>query len=142
MRIGLDIMGGDHAPKAILLGAIEAHKHLKTNEHLVLIGDTEQIKPILAEEGFSADHFEFVHTKEIIGMGEHPTKAIVQKPNSSISIGFSLLKEGKIDAFAGAGNSGAMLVGALYSVKAIAGIHRPCLTTILPKNKGRYRANA
>ena len=122
MKIGLDIMGGDYAPKAIVLGAIAAHQSLNAGEHLVLIGDTEQIKPILAEEGFNPDHFEYVHTDEVIGMGEHPTKAILQKPNSSISVGFQLLKEGKLDSFASAGNSGAMLVGAVFSVKPIAGI--------------------
>ncbi|WP_443937697.1 phosphate acyltransferase PlsX [Pedobacter sp. MW01-1-1] len=136
MKIGLDIMGGDYAPKAIVLGAIAAHQSLNANEHLVLIGDTDQIKPILAEEGFNPDHFEYVHTTEVIGMGEHPTKAIVQKPNSSISVGFNLLKEGKIDSFASAGNSGAMLVGAVFSVKTIPGIIRPCLLTLLPKIKG------
>jgi glycerol-3-phosphate acyltransferase PlsX len=136
MKIGLDIMGGDYAPKAIVLGAIAAHQSLNAGEHLVLIGDTEQIKPILAEEGFNPDHFEYVHTDEVIGMGEHPTKAIVQKPNSSIAVGFNLLKEGKLDSFASAGNSGAMLVGAVFSVKTIPGIIRPCLCTILPKIKG------
>jgi glycerol-3-phosphate acyltransferase PlsX len=136
MKIGLDIMGGDYAPKAIVLGAIAAHQSLNAGEHLVLIGDTDQIKPILAEEGFNPDHFEYVHTDEVIGMGEHPTKAIVQKPNSSIAVGFNLLKEGKIDSFASAGNSGAMLVGAVFSVKTIPGIIRPCLCTILPKIKG------
>ncbi|MDN3585515.1 phosphate acyltransferase PlsX [Pedobacter aquatilis] len=136
MKIGLDIMGGDYAPKAIVLGAIAAHQSLNAGEHLVLIGDTEQIKLILAEEGFNPDHFEYVHTDEVIGMGEHPTKAIVQKPNSSIAVGFNLLKEGKIDSFASAGNSGAMLVGAVFSVKTIPGIIRPCLCTILPKIKG------
>ncbi|MCZ4242784.1 phosphate acyltransferase PlsX [Pedobacter punctiformis] len=136
MKIGLDIMGGDYAPKAVVLGAIAAHQSLNANEHLVLIGDTEQIKPILAEEGFNPDHFEYVHTDEVIGMGEHPTKAIVQKPKSSIAVGFNLLKEGKIDSFASAGNSGAMLVGAVFSVKTVPGIIRPCLCTILPKIKG------
>ena len=136
MKIGLDIMGGDYAPKAIVLGAIAAHQSLNAGEHLVLIGDTEQIKPILAEEGFNPDHFEYVHTDEVIGMGEHPTKAIVQKPNSSIAVGYNLLKEGKIDSFASAGNSGAMLVGAVFSVKTIPGIIRPCLCAILPKLKG------
>lgn len=136
MKIGLDIMGGDYAPKAIVLGAIAAHQSLNAGEHLVLIGDTEQIKPILSEEGFNPDHFEYVHTDEVIGMGEHPTKAIVQKPNSSIAVGFNLLKEGKIDSFASAGNSGAMLVGAVFSVKTIPGIIRPCLCSILPKLKG------
>ncbi|WEK18893.1 MAG: phosphate acyltransferase PlsX [Candidatus Pedobacter colombiensis] len=136
MRIGLDIMGGDYAPKANVLGAIAAHPLLSSDEHIVLIGDTQQIKPILSENGFNPDHFEYVHTEEVIGMGEHPTKAIVQKPNSSISIGFNLLKEGKLDSFASAGNSGAMLVGAVFSVKTIPGIIRPCLTTFLPKLSG------
>lgn len=136
MKIGLDIMGGDYAPKAIVLGAIAAHQSLTPDQHLVLIGDTQQIKPLLSENGFNPDHFEYVHTEEVIGMGEHPTKAILQKPNSSIAVGFQLLKEGKIDSFASAGNSGAMLVGAVFSVKTIPGIIRPCLSTIVPKLKG------
>ncbi len=136
MKIGLDIMGGDYAPKAIVLGAIAAHKSLNSDEHIVLIGDTQQIKPLLLEQGFNPDHFEYHHTDEVIGMGEHATKAILQKPNSSIAVGFQLLKEGKIDSFASAGNSGAMLVGAVFSVKPVAGISRPCLCTIVPKLKG------
>lgn len=136
MKIGLDIMGGDHAPKAIVLGAVEAHKLLNPNEHLVLIGDTSQIKPILNDLDFNPDHFEYIHTDEVIGMGEHPTKAIVQKPQSSISVGFNLLKENSIQSFISAGNSGAMLVGAVLSVKTIPGIIRPCLTSIVPKLSG------
>ncbi|MES2650757.1 MAG: phosphate acyltransferase PlsX [Bacteroidota bacterium] len=136
MKIGLDIMGGDYAPKAIVLGAIAAHKSLNSDEHIVLIGDTQQIKPLLLEQGFNPDHFEYHHTDEVIGMGEHATKAILQKPNSSIAVGFQLLKEGKIDSFASAGNSGAMLVGAVFSVKPVPGISRPCLCTIVPKLKG------
>jgi len=136
MKIGLDIMGGDYAPEANVLGAIAAHQLLSPEEHIVLIGDTQQIKPLLSKNGFNPDHFEYVHTEEVIGMGEHPTKAIVQKPNSSISIGFDLLKKGKLDAFASAGNSGAMLVGAVFSVKTIPGILRPCLCTFLPKLDG------
>lgn len=129
-------MGGDYAPKSNVLGAIAAHKLLSANEHLVLIGDIQQIKPLVAENGFNPDHFEYVHTEEVIGMGEHPTKAIVQKPKSSISVGFNLLKEGKLDSFASAGNSGAMLVGAVFSVKTIPGIIRPCLCTHVPKLSG------
>jgi glycerol-3-phosphate acyltransferase PlsX len=136
MKIGLDIMGGDYAPKANVLGAIAAHKLLSSNEHLVLIGDIQQIKPLVSENGFNPDHFEYVHTEEVIGMGEHPTKAIVQKPNSSISVGFNLLKQGQLDSFASAGNSGAMLVGAVFSVKTIPGIIRPCLCTHVPKLSG------
>jgi len=69
-------------------------------------------------------------------MGEHPTKAFSHKPNSSIALGFSLLKEGKIDGFASNGNTGAMLVGSLFSAKAIPGVIRPCITSLLPKENG------
>jgi glycerol-3-phosphate acyltransferase PlsX len=136
MKIGLDIMGGDFAPKATVLGAIEAYKALSADQKLVLIGDKEIAVTILQENNVSPDHFEFVHTTEVIGMGEHPTKAIVQKPDSSISVGFQLLKENQIQAFASAGNTGAMLVGAMFSVKTIPGVIRPAMTTIVPKLKG------
>ncbi|MDB4925163.1 phosphate acyltransferase PlsX [Mucilaginibacter sp.] len=135
MKIGLDIMGGDYAPKATVLGAIEAYKVLSSHT-LVLIGDKDAALSILHENNFSPDHFEFVHTTEVIGMGEHPTKAVVQKPDSSISVGFKLLKEGHIQAFSSAGNTGAMLVGAMFSVKTIPGILRPAITTIVPRLKG------
>ncbi|MFD0795763.1 phosphate acyltransferase PlsX [Mucilaginibacter litoreus] len=136
MKIGLDIMGGDYAPKAAVLGAIKACKVLKAGQQLVLIGDKDAALAILSENNFSADNFEFVHTTEVIGMGEHPTKAIVQKPDSSIGIGFKLLKDGEIDAFSSAGNTGAMLVGSMFSVKNIPGVIRPAMTTIVPKLKG------
>jgi glycerol-3-phosphate acyltransferase PlsX len=136
MKIGLDIMGGDFAPQATVLGAIAACKALSGDEKLVLIGDKNIAESILHENNFSPDHFEFVHTTEVIGMGEHPTKAVVQKPNSSISLGFTLLKAGEIQAFSSAGNTGAMLVGSMFSVKTIPGVSRPAMTTIIPKLKG------
>ena len=136
MKIGLDIMGGDFAPKATVLGAIAAYKALSTDQKLVLIGDKEIAISILHENNFNPDHFEFVHTTEVIGMGEHPTKAVVQKPNSSISLGFKLLKDGEIQAFSSAGNTGAMLVGSMFSVKTIPGVSRPAMTTMIPKLNG------
>jgi glycerol-3-phosphate acyltransferase PlsX len=71
-------------------------------------------------------------------MGEHPTRALSQKPNSSLSIGFQMLKEGNIDAFASAGNSGAMLVGSMFSVKTIPGMNRPAICSYLPKENGGF----
>jgi glycerol-3-phosphate acyltransferase PlsX len=136
MKIGLDIMGGDFAPKAAVLGAIEAYKVLSAGQKLVLIGDKDIALSILQENNFSPDNFEFVHTTEVIGMGEHPTKAIVQKPNSSISVGFQMLKENAIQAFSSAGNTGAMLVGSMFSVKTVPGVIRPAMTTIVPKLTG------
>jgi len=136
MKIGLDIMGGDFAPEAAVLGAILAHKAL-SGPKLVLIGDKAIALKILQENNFSPDNFEFVHTTEVIGMGEHPTKAIVQKPNSSISVGFKLLKEGAIQAFSSAGNTGAMLVGSMFSVKAVPGVLRPAITSVVPQVNGK-----
>ena len=138
MKIGLDIMGGDHAPRAAVLGAIAAEKNLSPGQKLVLIGDKSQAIALLEEHDVSADRFDFIHTTEIIGMSEHPTKAIVQKPNSSISLGFQLLKDGEIDSFASAGNTGAMLVGAMFSVKSIPGIIRPAIASNIPKITGGF----
>ena len=138
MKIGLDIMGGDFAPKATVLGAIAALKTLSADQKLVLFGDKDQILPILSEEGIAPESFEYVHTTEMIGMGEHGTKAVIQKPNSSISLGFQYLKEGKIDAFSSAGNTGAMLVGAMFSVKSIPGVIRPAIASNIPKLKSGF----
>jgi glycerol-3-phosphate acyltransferase PlsX len=136
MKIGIDIMGGDFAPGATISGAILAYNQLPKDVRLVLIGDKEQIVSSLTKHGADVANFDIVHATEVISMGEHPTKAFSQKPNSSISIGFHLLKEGKIDGFASNGNTGAMLVGSMFSVKTIPGVIRPCITSILPKENG------
>lgn len=136
MRIGIDIMGGDFAPDATVAGSILARNTLPENTGIVLIGDEPQIRSLLKSKGGDPGNFDIVHSSEVIGMGEHPTKAFGQKPNSSIAIGFHLLKEKKIDAFASSGNTGAMLVGCMFSVKTIPGVIRPCITSILPKFKG------
>lgn len=136
MKIGLDILGGDFAPEANILGAIEALKEFDQDVCIVLIGDKESIHKILEKEGVDASSFEIVHTTESIGMGEHPTKAFAKKTNSSIGLGFGLLREGKIDAFASTGNTGAMLVGSMLTVKAIPGVIRPCITSALPVVSG------
>ena len=138
MKIGLDIMGGDFAPKNCLDGAIMALDFLPSNVKMVLIGDSETAKSYLKEKGISEEMFEFVPTTEVIEMGEHPTKALAQKPQSSISVGFKLLKENTIQCFASAGNTGAMLVGSMFSVKAVPGVIRPCITSVLPKINGGF----
>ena len=136
MKIGIDIMGGDFAPDATVSGVILAYDELPKNVRLVLLGDKEQIISSLTEKGADSNNFDIVHASEVISMGEHPTKAFSQKPNSSISIGFHLLKEGAIDAFSSNGNTGAMLVGSMFSVKTIPGVIRPCITSLLPKENG------
>jgi phosphate acyltransferase len=131
-------MGGDFGPEATVSGAILAHNELPANVTLVLIGDRDTIVTLLKEKGADPSSFEIVHTTEVIEMGEHPTKAFKEKHDSSIFIGFKMLKEGSLDAFASTGNTGAMLVGSMYTLKAIPGVIRPCITSVLPKEEGGF----
>ena len=136
IRIGIDIMGGDFAPQATIQGAILARKELKNDVDLVLIGEEKTILSNLKKKGVNSALFSIIDAPDIIEMGDHPTKAFAKKPKSSIAVGFKLLKEGKIDGFASSGNTGAMFVGGYISVKPIAGILRPCISSILPKEDG------
>ncbi|MBD1430390.1 MULTISPECIES: phosphate acyltransferase PlsX [Sphingobacterium] len=135
MKIGLDVLGGDFAPKSNILGAIEAQKSLSDDQRIVLIGPEEDTRKAIEEAGADPSLFDYVHAPDAISMHEHPTKAITQKPNSSIAKGFELLKNGEIDSFSSAGNTGAMLVGAMFSVKTIPGVMRPAIATNVPKLK-------
>lgn len=136
MKIGLDVMGGDFAPGSNISGALLALKELPLTDRIVLIGDKDIILAELEKRNANPSDFSIVHAHEVIGMGEHPVRAITRKPDSSISIGFKQLKLKKIDAFASAGSSGAMLVGAIYSVNNIQGVIRPCTSAVLPQESG------
>lgn len=137
MRIALDAMGGDFAPDAIIDGAIMATQRLEEDANIVLVGKKDVIESHLKKRGFTSPKISIVHADEVIAMGEHPTKALTQKPNSSISIGYYLLKNKEVDAFCSAGNTGAMMVGAMFSIKAVEGVLRPCIANVLPKTDGR-----
>ena len=136
MKIGLDILGGDFAPKATMLGAIMAQRDLPDSDQLVLIGDKEKILCFLKEENVSPDKFDIVDAPDMIEMDEQPTKALLNKPESSISVGFRMLKHKELHAFASAGSSGAMMVGSIYSVNTIQGIIRPSTPAYIPKENG------
>lgn len=138
MKIGFDILGGDYAPKNCLDGAILAAKELSDDAQIVLIGNSDFAQDYLKKQNIAINTFDYVHTTDVIEMGEHPTKAFSQKPNSSINLGFKLLKENKLDAFISAGNTGAMLVGSMFTIKAVPGVIRPCITSILPKENGGF----
>lgn len=131
-------MGGDFAPQEITLGVIQALPELSNDVHLVLFGDQDAIAELFRKEGADLSKVTVVPTTEVIGMDEHPARSISQKPNSSISKGFEYLKKGEIDAFASAGNSGAMMVGAMFSVKAVPGILRPAICSVIPKEDGGW----
>lgn len=138
MRIALDAMGGDFAPKAIIEGAIHAQSELPSNVRVVLIGQEPVIRRELSALDGDVNNFDIIHAEEVIEMGEHPTKAFTQKTNSSIAVGFGLLKGKKVDAFCSAGNTGAMLVGSMFTIKPIEGIIRPGIAGYIPKEKGTY----
>ena len=136
MRIGLDIMGSDHGPAVPVRGAVMAQRELPADVRLVLIGNQASIRELLVAEGADPSAFDIVPSQDDITMSDNPPKALQAKPRSSISIGFHLMKEGKIDAFASTGNTGAMLVGSIFIIKPIQGVIRPCIPTLVPKEKG------
>lgn len=136
MRIGLDIMGGDNAPQATLEGAYLATKALDNKAKIVLFGDKEFALNWFSENNIDSSIFDFVHTDQTIEMNEHATKALRKKPNNSISVGFKALRDKDIDVFSSAGNSGAMLVGSMFSIGPIKGVIRPSITSVLPKENG------
>ncbi|MCB9196167.1 MAG: phosphate acyltransferase PlsX [Flavobacteriales bacterium] len=136
MKVGIDIAGGDFAPNVTIQGAIEAQKELGSDDKIVLIGDENLAKTKIQAFGGDVTKFEFIHAPDVIAMDAHPVKALKEKPYSSISVGFHYLAKGEIDAFSSAGNSGAMMVGAMYSIKPITGVYRPCITSVLPKDDG------
>lgn len=139
MRIAVDAMGGDFAPKAIVEGVLMAAVDVPAHLTIVLVGRQDAIRSILkANSAESATNIEVVHADDVIDMSEHPTKALSQKPNSSIGVGFKLLKEGRVDAFCSAGNTGAMHVGALFSIKSIEGVLRPCIAGFVPQITGGH----
>lgn len=136
LKIGIDAMGGDFAPEATVLGAIEAAKLVSKESRIVLFGDLERIEAVLEAAGSSFDMFDIVATTEVIEMGEHPTQAFIKKPDSSIVVGFNYLKDGRIDGFASAGNTGAMMVGCMTTVKQVDGVVRPGISSLIPTTRG------
>ncbi len=136
MRIGIDAMGGDFAPLEVVKGALLSKQELPDSVEVVLIGQREKIVDALKQEGINDLPFEIIDATEVISMSEHPTKALSQKKDSSIAKGYGMLKAGNIDAFIGTGNTGAMLVGAMFAVQNIPGVIRPTISTVLPKLDG------
>lgn len=139
MKIGLDIMGGDFAPAEAIKGVQLFFEQMPDSPvHMLLIGDESAAAPYLPLIEAYTDRYTFVQANEVIGMDEHPTRAFKEKPGSSIAIGFGMLAKGLADAFISAGNTGAMLVGAMYSVKTIEGVLRPTIATPVPRMDGKF----
>lgn len=137
MNIGFDMMGGDFAPEQAVKGLhIYLQQHTNVAAIIFCIGDEKVLTPLLQEYHIT-EKVKIVHATEVIGYNEHPTKALREKPNSSISIGFKMLAASEINAFISAGNTGAMLVGSMFSLKTIDGLARPTIAAFFPKMDGK-----
>jgi len=137
MNIGIDMMGGDYAPLEAVKGIQLYQQETNATAHLTLIGDEAAIKALLAEYKVGLTNITVIHASQMIEMQDHPTKALKEKPQSSIAIGFNLLASDKTGAFISAGNTGAMMVGSLFTIKAIEGVSRPTIGAYMPKENGR-----
>ena len=138
MNIGLDMMGGDFAPFEAVKGIqLYLSELVDSPANLFLIGDETLINKHLNDLNVDRTNLTIVHASQVIDMHESPTRALKEKPESSISIGFQQLASGNTDAFISAGNTGAMLVGAMFSLKIIEGVLRPTIATIIPKEDGK-----
>jgi phosphate acyltransferase len=137
-RIAVDAMGGDFAPQAIIEGALLAAESLPDNYQIVLIGKKDALLDALHAKTYSKDKIELVFAEDVIEMHEHPTKAFSQKPNSSIGLGFKLLKEASVSALCSAGNTGAMMVGSLFTLRTVGNLQRPPIAGYFPLKNGKY----
>lgn len=141
MVILVDAMGGDNAPDAVIKGAVKAVNEI--DSEIMLIGNKDiinsRVKELFGKEKIEdiSSKFSIYHTTEVITMEDKPTDAIKHKKDSSMVVGFKLLKEGKGDVFISAGNSGALLTGATLLVGRIKGIDRPAMAPMLPAYKKR-----
>ena len=137
MNIAIDMMGGDFAPLETAIGIAQYFKQPENIARLLLLGNEPDILPLVELYQIPADRITIIHTPEVIGYHEHPVKALKEKQQSSIAVGFGMLARGKADAFISAGNTGAMLVGSMFSLRPLDGVLRPTIATIIPRENGK-----
>lgn len=137
LRIGIDAMGGDYAPEAVVEGAVLASREVAEGSRIVLFGDSGRIGELLTGYGANPGAFDIVHTSEVIGMNDHPAQAFSKKTDSSVVVGFRYLSEGRIDGFASAGSTGAMMVGSMQVAGKIEGIIRPAISALISTVNGK-----
>ncbi|MBK6977334.1 MAG: phosphate acyltransferase PlsX [Cytophagaceae bacterium] len=137
-KIAVDAMGGDFAPRAVIEGAVLATHSLPEEYQIVLIGKQDASLEVLHDLDYRKGSIELIFANDVIEMHEHPTRAFSQKPNSSIGVGFKLLKEGQVSAFCSAGNTGAMMVGSLFTLRTIGSLQRPPIAGYFPLKSGGY----
>lgn len=136
MRIGIDMMGGDYAPGSVIRGAILARESLALDVEIVLIGDKDVFARYSEEHQLDVSGLSILHTKDDVGMEDHPLKAFKEKPKAGLFLGQRLLNDGSLDGFCSAGNTGAMMVGAMQIITSIPGIIRPAIAASIPNVEG------
>jgi phosphate acyltransferase len=134
LRIALDAMGGDLAPKATLEGAVGAARDFQIE--VVLVGDREVIARELGEYDLSGLPITIEHAPEIVAMDDSPLESVLAKPESSIHVGLDLVKHGKVDGFVSAGNSGAVMAAAMAILGNLPGVDRPAIASMVPTTAG------
>ena len=140
MRIAVDVMGGDNAPYEIVLGCIEASRHLDEMpgvEQIIMVGREAEVMRVLKLFGASlGDSLAFVNATETVEMDEAPAAAVRSKKDNSLTVGMELVKRGEASAMVSAGNSGAFAAAALFTLGRIKGVHRPVIASVLPTKTG------
>lgn len=137
MKIIIDAFGGDNAPLEIIKGAVEAKNEFGVD--IILTGDEETVKKVAAENGISLDGVEIEHAPDIFTNDDQPSSIRTKaKADTSLAVGFRLLKDGKGDAFLSAGNSGAIGAGSMFIVKRIKGVKRVAFAPVIPNMTGKF----
>lgn len=126
VRVVVDAAGGDNAPEAVVEGVLDA---AGARLHVVLVGDEEKIRPLLPK---GVEHVSVVHAPDVIGYDEEPAAAARAKTESSVVVGLKMVHQGEADAFVSAGNTGAVVAGAVLYVRRIPGVQRPAICTVMP----------
>jgi glycerol-3-phosphate acyltransferase PlsX len=137
IKIAVDAMGGDYAPENVIEGAIMALRESNNRFEIVFVGDEKKIKNELRKYDTIGLSYSIVDAPQVIGMDDIPTMALRRKKNSSIVVGMKLHSDGEVDAFASAGNTGAVLTAATFILGRIEGISRPTIGSVFPTESGR-----
>lgn len=134
MKIAIDAMGGDHAPSAVIEGAVDARR--EEGIESVLVGAPERISAELARLGESESRFEIRAATQVIDMGESPTRSVKAKPDSSMRVALELVREGEAQGVFSAGDTGGAFATGLNVLKRMRGVHRPAIAALIPTLKG------
>jgi glycerol-3-phosphate acyltransferase PlsX len=133
--VAVDAMGGDHAPGAIVQGAINA---ARKGQAILLVGPEERVREELRKHHAAQSlPIEVVHAPEVVEMDDHPGQAMRRKKQNSIRVAFELVKAGKACGMVSAGNSGAVMAGAMFVLGRVDGVERPAIVSVVPGLKGQ-----